>query len=145
MNYKKAPFFNEIFPQFREVLLKDYSNVAELNIAVNNFIAQGFGILPKKIIKSSDTDIHTVREERVIDLTLACGGDEYLSGNGARAYQVDEHFTARGVKLTYLDYKPITYKQCWKEFLPCMSAIDYIFNCGWDWEYVKNAVKELNQ
>lgn len=145
MNYKKTPFFNEIFPQFRKVLLKDYPNVAELNIALNNFIAQGFGILPKKIIRSSETNIHTAKEERVIDLTIMCGGDEYLSGNGARVYQVDEHFTERGVKLTYLDYKPICYKQCWKDFLPCMSVLDYIFNCGWDWEYVKRAVKELNK
>lgn len=144
MNYKKAPFFNEIFPKFKEVLTRDYKNVAQLNIAVNNFIAKEFGILPKKILLSSEMAIDTVREERVIDITVACGGDEYLSGNGARAYQVDEHFLNRGVKLTYLDYKPIEYKQCWKEFLPCMSVLDYIFNHGWDWEYVKKRVKELN-
>ncbi len=144
MNYKKAPFFNEIFPKFKEVLTRDYKNVAQLNIAVNNFIAKEFGILPKKILNSSEMNIDSVREERVIDITVACGGDEYLSGNGARAYQVDEHFLNRGVKLTYLDYKPIEYKQCWKEFLPCMSVLDYIFNHGWDWEYVKKSVKELN-
>lgn len=144
MNYKKAPYFEEIFPKFRDVLMADYPNVAELNIALNNFIAHGFGILPKRILRSSEMGINTVREERVIDITIACGGDEYLSGNGARAYQTESHFTDRGVKLTYLDYKPISYKQCWKEFLPCMSVLDYIFNCGWDWEFVKNAVKEIN-
>lgn len=144
LNYKKAPFFQQIFPRFQEVLTAEYANVAELNIAVNNFIAQGFGILPEKVLRSSEMGIDTVREERVIDITVACGGDEYLSGNGARVYQTESHFTDRGVKLTYLDYKPISYCQCWKEFLPCMSALDYIFNCGWDWDYVKNAVKELN-
>ena len=88
--------------------------------------------------------IKSVREERVIDITVAVGGDEYLSGNGARAYQEEEHFIERNVKLTYLDYKPIVYKQLWKDFIPCMSAIDYIFNCGFDWQYVEEQVKVLN-
>ncbi len=144
MNYKKTAYFNEVFPVFKDILMIEYPNISEMNIAINNFIAEGFGILPKKILKSSEMKIETTREERVIDITKFCGGDEYLSGNGARAYQTEEHFLNKGIKLTYIDYKPIFYNQCWKEFLPCMSAIDYIFNCGWDWEYVKNAVKEIN-
>ncbi len=91
-------------------------------------------------------NIKTVREERVIDICSAVGGTEYLSGNGARAYQTESHFTDRGLKLTYLDYKPIEYKQLWPKagFLPCMSVLDYIFNCGFDWEFVEKRVKELN-
>ena len=100
--------------------------------------------MPKTVLLSSEMNIVSAREERVIDITLACGGDVYLSGNGARAYQKEEHFSDRGVKLVYLDYKPITYRQCWKDFLPCMSAVDYLFNCGWDWEQVVKAVKALN-
>lgn len=91
-------------------------------------------------------DISTVREERVIDICLKVGGDEYLSGNGARAYQTEDHFTTRGLKLTYLDYKPITYKQLWPKvgFLPCMSVLDFVFNCGFDWKYVDEEVRMIN-
>lgn len=144
MNYKKAPFFNKIFPEFSRVMLESYRSVAEFNIALNNFFAKGFEILPQKILRSSEMGVDGVREQRVIDLTLACGGTEYLSGNGARVYQTEENFAKQGLKLTYIDYKPISYRQCWKDFVPCMSVIDYVFNCGWDWEYVKNAVRELN-
>lgn len=146
MDYSKAPFFKDIYPGFAEVIEKHSGSIAELNMAINRFICDGFGIHPT-ILKSSDLGCQSTREQRVIDLTLAAGGDEYLSGNGARVYQEEEHFTAQGVKLTYLDYKPIEYKQIWPKvgFLPCMSAIDYIFNCGFDWEYVENAVKELNR
>ncbi|MBR0277410.1 MAG: WbqC family protein, partial [Clostridia bacterium] len=107
------------------------------------FICDGFKI-NSKILKSSDLDIATVREERIIDICKAVGADEYLSGNGARAYQTEEHFTQNGLKLTYLDYKPITYKQLWKDFLPCMSVLDYIFNCGFDWDYVEKSVRSIN-
>ncbi len=143
MNYGKAPYFNEIFSGFSEVIRAHEGSIADLNIAINDFICQGFGI-HTKIVKSSDMQIFSAREERVIDICLKLGATEYLSGNGARVYQTEEHFTDRGLKLTYLDYKPIEYKQLWGEFLPCMSALDYIFNCGFDWDYVDQSVAEMN-
>jgi hypothetical protein len=91
-------------------------------------------------------DLSTVREQRVIDICLKVGGTEYLSGNGARAYQMESHFTENGLKLVYLAYKPIQYRQLWPKvgFLPYMSVLDYIFNCGFDWEYVEEQVRMLN-
>lgn len=143
-NYKRGKFFDEIFPEYEKIINAEYSNLSDLNIAINNFIFDGFGI-KKEIILSSQMGIDTVREERILDICNALGADEYLSGNGARAYQVEEHFTERNLKLTYLDYKPIEYRQLWGEFLPCMSVVDYIFNCGFDWDYVEEQVKALNK
>ncbi len=145
MNYAKAQYFNVIYPRFEEVIVSHTGSIAELNMAINRYICEGFGIRTR-IIKSSDMNIKTAREERVIDICLAVGGTEYLSGNGARVYQTESHFTDRGLKLTYLDYKPIEYKQLWPKvgFLSCMSVLDYIFNCGFDWKFVEKRVKELN-
>lgn len=144
MNYSKAKFFKDTFPELQDVIMVDYPNVAELNIAINEYIAKRFGITPK-FIRSSEFAIETKREEKVIDLCVAVGGTCYISGNGARVYQDPKHFLARDVELTYLDYKPIKYPQVWNEFLPCLSVLDYIFNCGYDWEYVLKKVAEQNE
>lgn len=143
MNYSKADYFKDIFPAFSEVIMQNYQSLAELNMAINRFICDGFGI-HTKILKSSDMDISTLREERVIDICKAVGADEYLSGNGARVYQSEEDFNQNGLKLTYMSYQPIEYKQLWKEFLPCMSVLDYLFNCGFDWDYVEESVRRIN-
>ncbi|MCC8112476.1 MAG: WbqC family protein [Bacteroidales bacterium] len=143
MNYARAPYFKDFFPKFKEAMMAPYGDVASLNISLNMMIADLFGI-KVKTCRSSEFKTDSVREQRVIDLTKAVGGTEYISGNGARAYQDEDHFTQQGLKLTYLDYKPIEYPQLWKEFLPCMSAIDYIFNCGYDFEAVVKQVAELN-
>ena len=115
-----------------------------LDDALPIYIAGKFGIKPK-FVRSSEFHFETKREEKVIDLCVAVGGTRYISGNGARVYQAPEHFAKRGVELTYLEYKPIEYPQLWKEFLPCMSALDYIFNCGYDWDYVVKKVEGLNE
>lgn len=145
MNYSKAPFFKEVYSGFEQIIMEHQGSISDLNMSINKYVCDGFGI-NTEITKSSVLGIATTREERVIDICLKVGGDEYLSGNGARAYQIEEHFIERGLKLTYLDYKPIEYKQLWPkaDFLPCMSVLDYVFNCGFDWQYVENEVKRVN-
>ena len=143
MNYLKAKYFKELFPELKDVYMAHYDNVADLNIAINTFIAGKFGIKPR-FYRSSDMNINTVREERVIDLCVAVGGTRYISGSGARVYQEDEHFNSRGVELTYSDYKPVSYPQLWGDFIENMSVLDYIFNCGYDFEYVVKEVERLN-
>ena len=115
-----------------------------MNMRINQFICKGFQIHPE-ILKSSQMDIHSFREERVIDICLQAGGTEYLSGNGARAYQKEEDFQAKVLKLTYQAYQPIRYRQLWGEFQPCMSVLDYLFNCGFDWDYVEEQVRLAQQ
>ena len=141
MNYSRAKYFNDFYPRFRELLLTAYPNLAELNIAINTEIVRRFG-LGARLLRASELPVETVREARVIDLVKAVGGDVYISGHGAKAYQVDEHFEAQGIRLVYTDYAPITYPQLWPAagFLPYMSTLDYIFNCGFDWDGVERAL-----
>jgi len=143
MNYKKARYFESIFPVFKNKLMKPYSNIAEMNIEINSWIANEFGF-KAKLIKSSDMQIGSVREERVIDIVKVLGGDIYISGNGAKAYQVERHFSDRGIELRYTDYTPIEYPQLWPKvgFLPYMSILDYLFNCGFDWDYVEKQIRK---
>lgn len=143
MNYSKAKYFGDFFPAFKEMLLADYKSLADMNMEINTNIIKRFGF-GTEILRSSDMNLQTVREERVLDIVKTVDGSTYLSGHGAKAYQVDEHFSDRGINLVYTDYSPIEYKQQWPKvgFLPYMSTLDYIFNCGFDWEYVEKAVQE---
>lgn len=128
-NYTKARYFKDIYPEFKDILLQDYNSLADMNIAVNSFICRGFGFDPQ-FIRSSDLHILTAKENRVIDICRSFGGTEYISGKGAAAYQDENHFIERGIKLTYTDYHAFEYKQLWGEFIPNLSIIDYVFNCG---------------
>lgn len=145
MNYKKAVYFETFFPMLQDVYEKDYTNLSDFNIALNQMILEGFDI-KRPIVKTSEMEIRTTREERILEICKKLNATEYLSGNGARAYQEESHFAEAGIKLSYIDYKPIVYNQLWPRvgFLPCMSVIDYIFNCGFDWEFIERQVREIN-
>ena len=144
MNYKKSPYFREIFPELSEIINKKYGTLAEMNEAIIIYIAYRFGILPS-IYKSSDFKLESKKEEKVLDIIKLLNGDEYISGNGARDYQKEEDFTDKGIKLTYTDYKPIKYNQQWGDFEENMSVLDFIFNEGFNFDKVKELVKKENQ
>lgn len=143
MNYKKAPFFEKIFPDFKDLLLTQYESIAEQNIAINTWIANSFGMCVD-FYKTSDMQIDSTNERRVIDICKQLGGDVYISGNGARAYQTEEHFLSDGVQLVYTDYQSIEYTQLWGEFVPNLSVLDYVFNNGFDWDQVACKIKVKN-
>lgn len=140
MNYSRAKNFNDVFPRFKEMVMEEYSSIASMNIAINCFICDGLGLRPKFFCASA-MGINTTKEERVIDICLAVGGKIYLSGNGARAYQVNEHFTNRGLTLQYTNYHPFEYKQLWREYIPNLSILDYIFNYGFDWDRIHKILR----
>lgn len=132
MNYKRADYFNEVYWQFRELLETPSQNLSAINRSIIEWVINGFG-LGCKVVMSSELGIKTMREERVLDIVSALGGDTYYSGNGASVYQIPEHFSERGIRLVYSDYHPTEYKQLWKNgFIPNLSVIDYIMNCGFD-------------
>ena len=145
MNYTKAQYFKEIFPEFREILCTTYKSLSDMNIAINTWIIKKFGF-DVEIYKSSELGIESTREERVIDICSLLGGTVYISGHGAKAYQVDSHFAERGIQLVYTDYTPIEYTQLWEKvgFLPYMSVMDYVFNYGFDWKTVEKSVEVIN-
>jgi hypothetical protein len=131
LNYKRAPFFNEVFPVISELLLSKYLNIAEMNGAIIQRISKEFGFTASYIL-SSYMDIKTAGEQRIIDICRNLGARAYYSGHGAKAYQNPSHFAEYKIELIYSDYRPVQYPQLWGEFTENLSVVDYVMNCGFE-------------
>ena len=132
MNYKKAPYFPELFPAYEGIVSECYDNLAQLNIALMNFFLLWFGWHDKIVYYASDWKLESRSEARVIEICKRLGADAYLSGTGGRNYQEEEHFKEAGIKLVYQEWEPLEYRQLWGEFRPYMSILDYAMNEGHD-------------
>ncbi len=135
MNYKKAPFFEEIYTDYSNLLENSYSNLAVLDSNIIIFWCKKLGI-ERQFINSSQLGISTNREEKVLDICSVLKGDIYYSGTGAKAYQIPENFENRGIELRYSIFKPFEYPQLWGDFQSNVTIIDYLMNCGYDWNRV---------
>jgi len=134
-NYRNTHYFNEVFNDYKKLILADYSNIAELNTAFIDFFAQKLGI-NAEFIKASELNINLPKVEKIIAICNILGGKVYYSGTGAKAYQKEEYFNSFGIELRYSLFKPVQYPQLWGGFQSNVSALDFFMNCGYDWNRV---------
>lgn len=129
LTYGKALYYSEVFEWFMEVLNRKYSHLSDLNIAIITEICAKWGWnIPFDI--TSKFDIPGKKEEKVVNIIEFFDGTVYYSGTGAAAYLTQEAFQERGMSLEFSDYHPEKYPQLWGEFIPNLSVLDYLMNCG---------------
>ena len=129
--YKKAPFYEIITNDIKEILKRDYNNLAELNIAIILYICRKCGVQCKYSI-SSDMHIKAKRTERLAEIGEYLGADTYYSGTGAKAYMDMQLLRQKGISLIYSDYSPARYYKGETLCLDNMSVLDYLFFYGYD-------------
>jgi hypothetical protein len=130
VNYAKAPYFEEVSPMLEQVL-QDTGYLIDTNIAFIRLVHDLLGLKTKLVFLSDLPQFaHLRKNELIAAICRHYSADCYLSGIGARAYNQPEIFEKQGIKLEYLDYQPIIYPQLWGSFIPNLSIVDMLFNCG---------------
>jgi hypothetical protein len=127
--YKNAKYFNEHIGFFENIYNKKFEKLIDINLAIIYYLLEQFSIKTKIFFESS-LSISTKKTQRIIDICKKLNADTYLSGIGGKDYLDEELFEKENIKLIYQDFKHPVYKQCYEPFIPYMSAIDFLFNCG---------------
>lgn len=136
-NYKRAKHFYEVFQDVEHLLSVEYCDIAMLNRTIIEFICSKFGI-KTDFINSSELNLNSSREEKILDICSALDCRIYYSGTGARAYQNEENFAKRRIELKYSQFQAFEYPQLWGPFQSNVTVVDYLMNCGYDWANVMN-------
>lgn len=129
-NYKDATFFDEIYGLIERCLLKRHRKLIALNMELIHAILDYLDI--KCEIKYSSwlwVSPHIEsKTARLVDILEKVGATEYLTGPSAKRYLDESRFG--DIKVAWHDYRLKEYSQLWGEFLPNMSIVDTLMNCG---------------
>lgn len=132
-NYSKSRHFNDYCDIFEELYLKsDERFLSEINF---KFISALCSLLGITTVISHSMDYHLCegKTERLVDLCMQAGAEEYISGPAANDYINEELFRREGITLSYMDYSGYPeYNQLYGQFEHSVSIIDLIFNEGAD-------------
>lgn len=128
-NYSKAEYFNEVFPYIEGLYDKKYEKLSNLTLESIRLLNELFDIRIE-IILSSTLRASKAKSERLVELLQQVGATHYLSGVGARDYHDDEPFKMAGIEVIWQDFTPPVYPQLHGDFIPYLSSIDLLFNCG---------------
>lgn len=147
-NYSKAPYFKEYSKPFEEIYSQEWEYLADLDITLIKVITTTLG-LKTEFVLSSELAVEGEKTERVINILEKLGASEYISGPAAKSYIEVEKFTEAGITLYWHEYEHPVYPQLYGEFIPYLSVIDLLFNCGPESKrYIRkggeNALKKAN-
>jgi hypothetical protein len=125
MSYKKAPYYSQVMPLVKLALANPPAYIHELAINSVKIFAEYIGLqcqfksssgsYDNEDLKKADRLVDICRQEKIVDYINAVGGQEIYT---------KEYFHDRGIKLSFIKSKPVTYKQFGDNFVPWLSIID---------------------
>ena len=83
-----------------------------------------------RVVRASELGIGGSRSERLLAICRHFGAERYLSGSAARTYLDVALFARDGIAVEWQDYAHPIYPQLHGEFVPYLSTIDLVLNCG---------------
>lgn len=130
-NYHRAPNFKKYIDFFEDIYKRHWDNFCDLSIEIIKYIIKELGI-DVKIVVCSKIGVNGKATEYVIDMCKKLKADTYLSGLHGKDYLDGSLFLKENIKLTYQKFVHPVYNQQFEGFIPDLSIIDLLFNCGPD-------------
>jgi WbqC-like protein family len=126
-SYKKAPYFEKIFPLISSIINKDETNLSKFILnsfqLINNYLDINTEIIPSanqyKVdqLKGADKVIQICKEENA---------DIYINAINGRKLYDKESFSKQDLSLFFIDSQEIKYQQFKNDFLPNLSILDVL-------------------
>lgn len=129
--YREAPRFRDYAAPLKALLEARWTRLADLALASMELLRDAFGIRTP-MLRSSELPVHGRKSELVLSICKAVGATTFLGGMGGSREYLDVAMMEReGVAVTWQQFAHPVYGQCGTgEFVPGLSAIDALFNCG---------------
>jgi len=131
-NYKKHPFFDEVYPTIESLFTKDYTFLVDI-LTDSMQMTQTLFDISTNVILASDLkiDASLTKDDLVLAQLKVVKATTYLSGTGAKDYQDEKKFIKENILLEYQSFKHPQYKQKnTNHFEVGLSALDIVFNLG---------------
>jgi len=139
-NYHNAPYFSKHFGFFSDIYGKQWDSLAGLNEAIIRYIIKALGI-NIRIVRASELDINYAlpspgarndnsATDLIVQMCQKLDSDSYLHGKHASDYLDEDGLKQYNIKSYYQDFRHPVYPQVYEPFMPDMSIIDLLFNCG---------------
>jgi hypothetical protein len=138
-SYRNSYYFDEIYNDIEELLKHEHDYFVGFSINIIKFFILKLNIDTEIYVDNDFDQSFGESNQRNVKLCKIVGGNIYLSGNGAKVYNDHSFFKDNSLDLIYQDYIPPTYKQNSHKFIPGLSIIDVIFNCGY--KVTENLIK----
>ena len=126
-NYKKSPFFDELYPKLEILYKEEYNLFSEL--AYNHLLFWLDELkISTKVVKSSELYIDSKKSDLILDICKFFKADKYISGALGKDYLDEDKFNKSNILIEYQNYQPKIYPQLHGDFLTHLGIVDFWMN-----------------
>jgi hypothetical protein len=129
LNYRRAPFFDRYFPEFADLLDRDWHRLVDYNLAVIRLALGCLGIATPVHLASA-LGVAGKASGLIVDLCQKVGADTYLHGRHSLDYVDFNLLRANGIASRIQAFEPLPYRQPSPGFEPNLAILDLLLNCG---------------
>lgn len=129
--YKKCDYLDCYLPRLKELLSSDWQYLIDLDMQLVIQMKEWLGI-GTSIVRSSELGVDGDRNLRLLNMCKHFKATRYYSGKAAQCYLDVELFAANQIEVIWQEYDHPQYRQLHGEFVPYLSALDLLLNCGPD-------------
>lgn len=124
-NYKKSPFFKDVFPIVEAIIMNEEKNLAKFIEFSLKKICSYLGIKTELIVSSTLKKDNSLKaQDKVIDICKELEATEYYNAIGGQELYSYDEFKKNGIELKFLQTSNIKYNQFDNEFIPYLSILD---------------------
>lgn len=142
-NYGKAPHFDAVYPMLEDILVQTEKNLARFLDYQLRRICDHLGLCPQWHVSSALAKDNGLRgQDKILSICEELGATHYINLPGGKALYDQPSFAARGLQLSFVQSRVLSYRQFGQEYVPNLSIIDVMmFN---DQEQCKRLLEEYD-
>lgn len=127
--YANTPYFADHINFLKKLFSEKFEKLIDLNLEIIRYLIRHLNI-DTKVVLLSELGIQSRGDQLLIDICRVMGASRYLVQSPAQKYLNPDLFREAKIKLEYFRPPVIIYPQLWGSFIPNLSALDLVFNCG---------------
>ena len=126
-SYKKAPYFESVFPLVNSVL-SDENRCVEHVCAKSILLVFEYLGIKKDFYYSSKLEYKRdlSAADKLIAMAEVLKSSAYTNSPGGKSLYNKEYFTSKGIELSFIEIEKYRYSQKSEEFIPHLSMIDVL-------------------
>lgn len=137
--YRRARYFSRYAESLLALYKEPWELLTDLNLRIIRFLLGAFGI-EARIVVSSELGLEEgfwetgpkdgIATRRIIHFMNRMGARRFLEGQAGEQYLDPELLAEAGITIRFQHYAHEPYPQLFGDFMPFLSAVDLLFNCG---------------
>lgn len=128
-NYHKAKYFTDYFSRLRNIYERAFDNLCILDCEIILYLRDQLKI-STECITSSSLNIKSSKNKKILEICKILEAEELYDSKASAEFIDTALFEREDIRVEFQDYGHPVYHQVFDPFIPYMSVLDLLFNCG---------------